>query len=403
MIDDEVIEAEELMAFKIRIPTQAKPDGYRERDDVPNLLQVSILRNHSTQEVTVDGESVPKLALIMKGGGIKGLAYVGALDFLRDEYRFNWYVGTSAGAITAILMAVGYTVEELEEILIEKDFNDFYDASWYQQPFNLLIKKGLHPAQSFTDWIDELLAEKLNQRARVTLGNIQSKTGNRVTVFASQERRKALLFDSLEDVDVSAAYAARCSMSIPFIFIPESSQGIFAFDGGLQNNYPIRAIKEKYGDVPFVSLFLGSENFEPLGQNSLPSRLLNIVIGQGEDEYVDEYKDQTIIVDPRPIGTLDFDLRDFEKQYLLASGRIGALKHIVPSDEWAADRELQSEISIKNNLQSKVNQSCGERKRRLSFKKAVIFIGFAFLAYSIYWIICWLCGHLYLMWTGIFG
>ncbi|MEM1336318.1 MAG: patatin-like phospholipase family protein [Bacteroidota bacterium] len=42
-----------------------------------------------------------KCTLILKGGGIKGIAYVGALKELRAHCNFNWYAGTSAGATTA--------------------------------------------------------------------------------------------------------------------------------------------------------------------------------------------------------------------------------------------------------------------------------------------------------------
>lgn len=50
----------------------------------------------------------------MKGGGVKGLAYVGALSVLTSHYTFHRYVGTSAGAIAAILLAAGFTPDELE-------------------------------------------------------------------------------------------------------------------------------------------------------------------------------------------------------------------------------------------------------------------------------------------------
>src|SRR5262245_10146036 len=80
-------------------------------------------------------------ALIMKGGGIKGLAYVGALETLTKKYHFNWFIGTSAGAIAAVLLGAGFGTEELEGILKNKNFGDFFDAKWYQQPINFIFYK----------------------------------------------------------------------------------------------------------------------------------------------------------------------------------------------------------------------------------------------------------------------
>ena len=79
----------------------------------------------------------PKLAgmaiknLVFQGGGVKGIAYVGALQVLqaRDLLRSVENVaGTSAGAITAALVAVGATAEEMQSILGSTDFASFMDG-----------------------------------------------------------------------------------------------------------------------------------------------------------------------------------------------------------------------------------------------------------------------------------
>ncbi|MBN72959.1 MAG: hypothetical protein CME32_27200 [Gimesia sp.] len=378
------------LTLKFLIPPQAKPDGFRDRDDLPNQMQISIAASQSEPRMTTDGDPIPKLALIMKGGGIKGLAYVGALDLLQDEYDFSWFVGTSAGAITAILLAAGYSVAEMNEILKEKNFGDFFDAKWYQLPTNLLFKKGLHPAKAFTDWLDCLLADKLKKLTRVTLGDIEEMTGNRVTVYASQQRKKSLTFDSVDNPDVSAAYAARCSMSIPYFFIPEKDQGILAFDGGLQNNFPIRKLLEDHGNVPFISFFLGAETFEPIKESTLFLQILNVILGQGEDEYVEQYKEQTIVIDPRPVGTLDFYLVDEEKDFLVTCGQIGALKHLVPINDHSSDAELAEAIQIKTSLQPTAEKMSRKRKIKgwLLLVAIVVIIASLMLA-SIYSLARW--------------
>src|SRR5262249_35724809 len=55
-------------------------------------------------------------AVVMKGGGVKGLALAGALLELEKHFYFDRHVGTSAGAIAATLLAAGYTPKELTAV-----------------------------------------------------------------------------------------------------------------------------------------------------------------------------------------------------------------------------------------------------------------------------------------------
>jgi len=60
--------------------------------------------------------------LVFEGGGAKGMVFVGACEeFFRRGHTFNRLLGTSAGAITATLLAAGYTPEEMLAALVEKD------------------------------------------------------------------------------------------------------------------------------------------------------------------------------------------------------------------------------------------------------------------------------------------
>ena len=77
-------------------------------------------------------------AIVMKGGGVKGLAFAGALLELENYYWFDRHVGTSAGAIAAVLLAASYTPRELMALLLEKSFRDFMDAPWWKR-FRLIF------------------------------------------------------------------------------------------------------------------------------------------------------------------------------------------------------------------------------------------------------------------------
>ena len=68
--------------------------------------------------------------LIFEGGGVKGIAYVGAMQVLEQRQilkNIKRVGGTSAGAINALLFALGYTIVEQRDILNSTDFKEFMD------------------------------------------------------------------------------------------------------------------------------------------------------------------------------------------------------------------------------------------------------------------------------------
>jgi predicted acylesterase/phospholipase RssA len=63
-----------------------------------------------------------KYDLVFEGGGAKGMVFVGACEeFFVRGHSFNRLLGTSAGAITATLLAAGYTPKEMLDALVEKE------------------------------------------------------------------------------------------------------------------------------------------------------------------------------------------------------------------------------------------------------------------------------------------
>ena len=67
-----------------------------------------------------------RLGLALSGGGAKGLAYVGVFKFLEERgIRPDVIVGTSAGAIAAVLWADGHTSDEIREMFAGREFSEF--------------------------------------------------------------------------------------------------------------------------------------------------------------------------------------------------------------------------------------------------------------------------------------
>ncbi|RXH15750.1 patatin-like phospholipase family protein [Bradyrhizobium guangzhouense] len=273
------------------------------------------------------------VAIIMKGGGMKGIAYIGALRELQRFHDFEMFAGTSAGAITAVLLGAGFTIDELEAELKRVNFSDFLRER-FRRITNLIFYGGLYTGIELTNWVDELLAKKFDSATRVKFRQFTSETfARRVKVYACRVGKDALIFDSHNPhyADMYASYAVRCSLAIPFFFTPEKDQGLNVFDGGARHNYPVHKILEETPDQKFIGLYLGNPRHEPKARRILQaprdvlSNLANIFTEARDEEALEKYSASTVIIDPRPITTLDFNLSKEEKEFLVLQGRVAAL------------------------------------------------------------------------------
>jgi len=107
--------------------------------------------------------------LVFEGGGVKGIAYVGVLRELQQRGILENIVrvgGASAGAINAVLMALGYTLEEPHEVLSTLDFRKFMDPSRVccKNAWRLVSKFGWYKGDFFSSWIADLIFEKAGQK-----------------------------------------------------------------------------------------------------------------------------------------------------------------------------------------------------------------------------------------------
>lgn len=308
-------------------------------------------------------QNANEFALIMKGGGIKGLAYVGAIEVLQKHFKFTWFAGTSAGAISAILLASGYNYEELKTILYEKNFNDFKDSSFLKGILNLVLKGGYYEARTFDSWIDHLIAKKIGQATEVKMKSLPL----RASIYASTQTKKALIFDTndIKTNDIGAGFATRCSISIPFIFVPQKNYGYNVFDGGIQNNYPVNILLEENPKTKFLGLYLGPEVYEGKKKSSIFGEIIKIWSESIDYVALEKYGKQTIIIDTRPISTLKFKLSKEEKDFLVDCGKVYALKYLV-KNKFINCVDIGLDEKIKN-----LETSRSQLHKRNKFKKKI--------------------------------
>src|SRR5699024_1107306 len=208
--------------------------------------------------------------LVLEGGGVKGVALVGAVEELvASGYRFERVAGTSAGAITgaviAALTSAGEPLSNLTDIARTLDFsklNERVPIAKLLGPLgriadivNLIRTGGFNSGDYMRDW----LAGVLRDVGIVTFGDLRREDTDTglprgrdygfvaVTSDISDHRLTFLPWDyrryGLEPDEQPVADAVRASASMPFIFRParmETPRGAATLvDGGILSNYPI--------------------------------------------------------------------------------------------------------------------------------------------------------------------
>lgn len=323
-------------------------------------------------------------AVVMKGGGVKGLAFAGALLELEKYFWFNQHVGASAGAIAAVLLAAGYTPSELKDLLLTKDFRDFMDAPFWKVPINLIIKQGCYPGETFREWLADLLTKKIHKLAEVPMSAL-----NGALIYAARRGQGTLRFASAgQRRETAAAFAVRCSMSIPIFFVPQQIDGRRVFDGGLRNNFPLARFLEDCPGSPFIALYLGKP--DNTNRRWFGSELLDIFIDGEERQTVDENIRNVVVIDTTPVGTVDFGMVDIEKDFLLKAGRSAALKFLLNQklDDGPSRSEVDGALAIAEASRSAVVRLRAVRR----WKKLGQFVLIVAIVVATYWILLKLPG-----------
>lgn len=206
--------------------------------------------------------------LVFEGGGMKGLAYVGAMQVLEEKGYLSDIKrvgGTSAGAINALIFALGYSVEEQREIIESKNFKEFMDDSKFISVNirYLLSNFGWNKGDEFLVWIEEKIEGKLGKK-KATFQDLINANRPALYVTGTNLSTGYVEFFSHEShPNMPIADALRITMAIPIYFsvirfskdkdcsvnfAKDKSCHIFV-DGGVILNYPIKLFdREEYID-----------------------------------------------------------------------------------------------------------------------------------------------------------
>ena len=187
--------------------------------------------------------------LVFEGGGVKGIAYVGALEVLEREgilKDIKRVAGTSAGALVAVLISLGYTAQELKDILWKINFQNFLDSSWglVRNTARFIEDYGWYKGEFFRELVASYIKEKTGNSESTFKDLAKSKDFRGLSLIGSDlSTGYSKVFSNEFTPNVKVADAARISMSIPLFFKAVrgvNGDGHIYVDGGLLDNYAIK-------------------------------------------------------------------------------------------------------------------------------------------------------------------
>lgn len=270
--------------------------------------------------------------IVFKGGGVKGMAYVGALQALENKgvtaASMTYFAGSSAGSIVAAMVAAGVSIKDLERNLYGIDWQKVMDGSHFLglELINLVRFYGLYKGEYLEEDVIEKLLEKQTGISRVTFKQLYDQTGKFLRVTGTNLTDNELnIFDPHSAPDMPVSKAVHISACVPLFFRSVEYKGKYFVDGGTLRNLDLTAF-EGYIEPPERALAM--DLVDKASSTSKISGLVPFLLAlmQTLAKYANLYDSKkpdnvdVVPVDTTGINPLNFNISKKEQERLYEMG-----------------------------------------------------------------------------------
>jgi len=242
------------------------------------ILNIDLYAKYET-EVIVFGNRIesysPKVALVLSGGGARGISQVGVIGQLENaKIDFDYIVGTSIGSVIGGLVSAGYTAKDLDSIvktanwesmfistkndnrselfLDQKKISDRKIISLRFDNFKLIVPESISSAIQFERYLQSLF---WNAPYQSTDNYDDYKYKFRAVATDIIEGKSHALKSG------SITKAIRASSTVPLRFTPVYYDDMLLIDGGILANIPVRKAIEEFAPDVVIAVNTTSELF----------------------------------------------------------------------------------------------------------------------------------------------
>ncbi|WP_299985614.1 patatin-like phospholipase family protein [uncultured Pontibacter sp.] len=240
------------------------------RNTLPYLLLLALLTSRPTTGYA------QKVALVLSGGGAKGIAHVGVLKALEENnIPIDYIVGTSMGGIVGALYAAGYSPAEIEYLIHTEAFQAWATGKPEQNytynfaspdPNPSLLKLHVALDSAFQAKLTSNLVNdaSLNFALAQLLSQPAARAGYDFDKLMVPYRCVAADIFTQQQVILrkgQLADAVRATLTVPLFYKPIRIEKRLLFDGGLYNNFPVDVARNDFNPDIIIGVNVSSKTY----------------------------------------------------------------------------------------------------------------------------------------------
>jgi NTE family protein len=307
----------------------------------------------------------PKIAVVLSGGGARGVSSIGVLKVLEQaDIPIELIVGTSIGSILGGLYASGYSIEQLQRMVDTTNwadvlsFNDearrsdlFLDQKNAEDRSILTVRfEGLEPilpqslstGQRLTNYLNLLVLQGI-YHPNPTFDDLRIPFRAVATDLVSG---KAVVLDRGD-----LTQALRASVSVPLLFSPVPRDSARLLDGGLVSNIPVDAAR-KWGADIIVAVDVTSP-LRPASRLNAPWEIADQILGiTMQAANREQLADANVVIRPSLGNHLSDDFTNLDSLIALgedaANQVVGDLKALMHSKTVEAESKQSDQTFFRN-------------------------------------------------------
>lgn len=265
-----------------------------------------------------------KRGLCFSGGGIKAFVHIGALKALEEKnLKFDMVAGTSSGSIVAILYALGYSSDEMYEILkkyIKKvkyiDIKNIFKIIIGLITTRKIVVDGLNSGGFLTKAMLEISQQNdikyINEiKMPLVIPAVNLRSGELI-VFSSKQIRGNISDKIKYITNVPIDVAVRSSCSFPGVFSPCIYQNMQLIDGGVRENVAWKELKDIGAEKILGINFDSNEDVMDCCQNMIEILERSFSLMEHElARYELKGIDELITISTKKVGLLETSKIDY--------------------------------------------------------------------------------------------